>query len=778
MNAQACWCGETALESFSAAYRRCPRCRTLVCVARAVPGDEPAPECGCADRRPPWETGPARLAEWAGLDARAALDLPGRCAHWLRALLSFKTPPAQILEIGCAHGGFTFLAEAAGFTAAGVELPGPEADFGREAFGVMIFTGPVERHCFAPASLDAVCLFDALERLPDPLATLGHCARLLKDDGVLLAQTPKYPEHASLSDLEIAAHPFLKNLQETGRPHLFGVHAAEELMRRAGLAFTVFLPAALPALDMFLAAGKQPLVHADPAAVRRRLAAGPRSRLARALIDGRENYEELQAALARQEEKIRALDHAAEALRALSRSPVFRCLRRLGPWAWVDRGLLAKDTAATDTPGKSGPDAPLRSVGVDLVPLLPGGANGGAKIVALSLIDQLARAHPDCKFTLFTSDRAHDEIAWLDRDNVRRVLTVRTAAGAAEKGLPIARLAGLVNRLRGVPISGRTLWRIKALLWKIWTLGNHKKGALAEYGVQTLLCPFTLPFVYDPAVPTVSIVHDLQYLYYPQFFSLEEQFERERNFRQAVSLADTIVCVSNYVRETVLEKSAATPDRVGFVHTRLATRLPAPDPQTLDRLGLEKNGYLFYPANAWAHKNHRMLFTAFGMFRADNPDSPLKLALTGATGDAMAALQNEARAMGLGDDILFAGFRPEPEFAALLENCLALVFPSLYEGFGMPVLEAMAHGKPVLCSAATSLPEIAGDAALFFDPNKPADIKNAIERLLATPELAERLARKGRERARGFGGAEEMAREYWEAMARGMKTGWGGGGFD
>jgi glycosyltransferase involved in cell wall biosynthesis/SAM-dependent methyltransferase len=767
MSRLACWCGETVLERFSTTYQRCVRCRTLVCVSRPAESAPGEPEYGKDQSCPPRTARPGP----PDLDARAAMDLPERCAHWLRVLLSFKTPPAQVLEIGCSHGGFTALAEAAGFIAAGVELSPRAADYGRVAFGVMIFAGPVESHGFAKGSLDAVCLFDVLEHLPDPLGTLGHCARLLKDDGILLVQTPKYPEHASLSDLEIAGHPFLDKMREAKHPHLFSAHSAEELMHRIGLTRVVFQPAVFPAQDMFFVASKEHIIQPDPGEIRACLGASPQARLVRALIDGRESYEESQAVVARQDETIRTLNKSAEALRALSRSPVFRCLRRLGPWAWVDRGLLAKDAAGTAAAEKPGPGAPLRSVGVDLIPLLPGGENGGAKIVALSLIDHLARAHPDCNFTLFTSDSAHDEIAWLDRYNVRRICTVRTLAGAAEKGLPIARLAGLVNRLRSVPISGRTLWRIKALFWKIWALGNHKKGALAQYGVQTLLCPFTLPFVYDPAVPTVSIVHDLQYLYYPQFFSLEQQFERERNFRQAVSLADSIICVSDYVRETVLEKSEATPDRVGFIHTRLAARLPEPDPDTLASLGLSKNGYLFYPANAWAHKNHRMLFTAFGMFRADNPASKLKLVLTGTMNDAMRALQNEAETMGLAASVLFAGFRPEAQFAAILENCLALIFPSLYEGFGMPVLEAMAHGKPVLCSAATSLPEIAGDAALFFDPNKPADIKNAIERLLANPELAERLARKGRERARQFGGAEEMAGEYWEAMERGIKTG-------
>ncbi len=159
-----------------------------------------------------------------------------------------------------------------------------------------------------------------------------------------------------------------------------------------------------------------------------------------------------------------------------------------------------------------------------------------------------------------------------------------------------------------------------------------------------------------------------------------------------------------------------------------------------------------------------MLLTAFGQLRARRPRSGLRLVLTGARRPEPAPVVEAVERMGLADAVVVAGYVSEAELAALYAGCLALVFPSLYEGFGMPVVEAMALGRPVACSNVTALPEVAGDAALYFDPRQPAEIADAMERLASDAELVETLRRRGPERVREIGDARRMARAYLEVI--------------
>jgi glycosyltransferase involved in cell wall biosynthesis len=180
----------------------------------------------------------------------------------------------------------------------------------------------------------------------------------------------------------------------------------------------------------------------------------------------------------------------------------------------------------------------------------------------------------------------------------------------------------------------------------------------------------------------------------------------------------------------------------------------------LQKNGLEENGFLLYPANFWPHKNHSMLLTAFGMFRHRHPESRLQLVCTGFPDERMDALREAVQRMGLRSLVILPGYLSEEELAALLASCKALIFPSLYEGFGMPVLEAMAFSKPILCSNVTSLPEVAGDCALLFDPKKPQEILGAIEQIMTDSKLASSLVERGKVRIARWGGPEQMARQY------------------
>jgi hypothetical protein len=126
----------------------------------------------------------------------------------------------------------------------------------------------------------------------------------------------------------------------------------------------------------------------------------------------------------------------------------------------------------------------------------------------------------------------------------------------------------------------------------------------------------------------------------------------------------------------------------------------------------------------------------------------------------MDSVRVAAERMALGQHVVFPGFVSESELAVLYQSCKALVFPSLYEGFGMPLLEAMAFDKPVVCSDVTSLPEIAGDAALLFDPRKPDALARAIDRILGEDDLVAELVKRGRQRLAQFGTGERLAKTY------------------
>ncbi len=272
-----------------------------------------------------------------------------------------------------------------------------------------------------------------------------------------------------------------------------------------------------------------------------------------------------------------------------------------------------------------------------------------------------------------------------------------------------------------------------------------------------------------PGLPTISLVHDVQYRLYPRFFSSAERAERDRDFMRAVRQADRITCTSQFVRHTIIETGAVAPDRVVAIHPRLSRRLIRPEVDRSDLLArwhLEPDRFLVYPANFWPHKNHQLLLTALGMHHAAHPDSRLKVVCTGEPNHYFASVSAAADRMGLTDRVVFPGFVSDEQLAALYASSLGIVFPSLYEGFGLPVLEAMAFGKPVVCSRATSLPEVAGDAALFFDPRSPRDLCQAMTRLLTEPGLADRLARAGASHVASLGDADDAARDYLDLFAR------------
>jgi glycosyltransferase involved in cell wall biosynthesis len=238
------------------------------------------------------------------------------------------------------------------------------------------------------------------------------------------------------------------------------------------------------------------------------------------------------------------------------------------------------------------------------------------------------------------------------------------------------------------------------------------------------------------AGPTVITLLDVQHLDLPAMFSRGERLFRAALYDRAARQAQHVIVISNWVRERVIERLGLPPERVHAIHLGVDLTRFRPDPA----VGRER--FLLYPARPWPHKNHARLFAAFEQVRRDHPD--LRLVLTG-TGHDAASLPSGVEALG---DV------PLDARVDLYRRAALVVFPSLYEGFGLPPLEAMACACPVASSSAGSLAEVCGDAARLFDPHSVDEMTAAIEDVLAAPATWQA---RGPARAAAF---------TWEATAR------------
>lgn len=241
--------------------------------------------------------------------ARSRSDLPERCLYWLRTVLNYKRPPARVLEIGSAHGGFVAMLRWAGFDATGLEISAWVVDFARRAFDVPMLLGPVEDQDIAPGSLDVIALMDVLEHLHDPARTAQHCLRLLKPDGILLIQTPCYPEGTFHEEMVTRGTRFREMLQPSEHLYLFSRNSIAELFRRLGADGVAFEPALFAEYDMFLVVSPAPMIPEPAADADWSFNATPTARMVRALLDVGVQLDELKKRNAQSEEdRARRLD--------------------------------------------------------------------------------------------------------------------------------------------------------------------------------------------------------------------------------------------------------------------------------------------------------------------------------------------------------------------------------------------------------------------------------------------------------------------------------------
>lgn len=237
----------------------------------------------------------------------------------------------------------------------------------------------------------------------------------------------------------------------------------------------------------------------------------------------------------------------------------------------------------------------------------------------------------------------------------------------------------------------------------------------------------------------VVTVHDLTFKRFPELLQRETLENLGRQMQREVALSDAVICVSESTRRDLLHFYDIDPARAVTIHSGLGTPASA---EPLEDLPAR---YILFVSTIEPRKDLGTLIEAYERLR-DSGTYDGSLVVVGRVGWKSESLLARLRGRG----IVHLDYLPAPRLASVYQRAEVFVFPSLYEGFGFPLLEAMARGVPSITARSSSLPEIGGDAALYFEPGDVEGLTAALTRVLNGAELRDELSRKGRERAAGF----------------------------
>lgn len=262
-----------------------------------------------------------------------------------------------------------------------------------------------------------------------------------------------------------------------------------------------------------------------------------------------------------------------------------------------------------------------------------------------------------------------------------------------------------------------------------------------------LFCPLNglAPDLLDR--PTVATLADVQEQFFPHYFTRRQRINRAVVYPRCARAATLLVTISEFSRQSICQAFGIDSSRVRVTHLAANEQMrharshwPADLPTLPDR-------FVFYPANLYPHKGHELLLRA--LRHLQSLGLPCAAVLTGHEVSPGIPIQQRIRAHGLEGKVLWLGHVPAEALRHLYERALALCFVSQFEGFGLPLVEAMRCGCPVIATRTASIPEVAGEAALYVEPTAEA-IGGAITRLIEDPGLRERLVQRGREQGQGF----------------------------
>jgi glycosyltransferase involved in cell wall biosynthesis len=327
------------------------------------------------------------------------------------------------------------------------------------------------------------------------------------------------------------------------------------------------------------------------------------------------------------------------------------------------------------------------------------------------------------------------------------------------------------NGIAYLPFGDHLRSPLRNLLWHQWSLSRCCRER--RFDVLFLTAGNRRLPAFSPC-PTVGTVHDFSSIHVPGKYDRARMFYITRILPMLVRRLTHVLTVSESSKRDIVEYAGVPEERVTVTPLAANPAVYAPRDRQ-EALALLSAKYPLRPpfilyTSRIEHpgKNHARLIGAFAQLKRMEK-IPHQLVLAGNDWDRADQVHRAAEESGVAGNILFTGFVPAQDLPLLCQAADIFVFPSLYEGFGLPILEAMACGTPVACSSVSSMPEVAGDAAILFDPYQEDSIAGAIRSMITESDISRRLSMRGLERSKEFSWSKTASRtlEVLRSVARG-----------
>ena len=286
---------------------------------------------------------------------------------------------------------------------------------------------------------------------------------------------------------------------------------------------------------------------------------------------------------------------------------------------------------------------------------------------------------------------------------------------------------------------------------------------------------YTAPI--SPKVPVVVSVHDVSFLEYPQYFTRFRATQLKLTVRRTVEAAARVLTPSEFSRDAILRHYSIDPAKVTVIHNG-ASSVFRPAERQVAAAAVERRFHIRGPfvltvGDLQPRKNHLGLLRAFERLTRAHSQLQHRLVFVGKETWYSKELHRAVEASSVADRVDFTGFVEDSELLHLYAACDLFVFPSFYEGFGLPILEAMACGRAVTCSNVTAMPEVADGAGILFDPHSPDEMARAMTDVLLDSQLRARMERMGIHRAAQFSweqAAQRTLEVYYDVAEAGRVT--------